>query len=888
MQFGPNGTVGILEPVDGGERGGTLVARELAQVLERSSGLFLSGPAGIGKSHLADLLCNEREAAGDAIVRIRATFGSTELPLGAFVGFLGSADQPIASMFIEIRQNLAALADGRPLLLVVDDIHLLDDASSALVYQFVVEGQARLICSARTGQQPLPGVLDLLHRGLLHRHVVQPLELEQLEDLATDLLGCPVDAATAGRLLAATDGNPLFVKELALASLESGRVEFADGSASITVLATDAPRLVDVVRGRLSHLSSEDLDALRHIAFAEPCEPAEIASIANADALVRLESAEVILTTEDRGRLLVRLAHPIYGEVLRASTGLLQRRAILGSLASALAARGVSRSADVIKLARLAVDGEIEIENSVLRRAIAPTMQAGQLDLAERIARRLMANSESFYDGMDLGRILTYQGDLTGFREHVEEWRTRATTPGQHRAVALLASTTERVIGNDAALADRLIDEAIEHYPESGDDGTPVTERDMRAERCVFRVGTTDNGELEREAEAYLADERPLVRLRGHVASSLIHSLGHRSEFARDHVRDACEILASFGVDNSLATIAIRIYESLAEIGSGDLAAAERVMAEALGEAADDSGFSLASLYLAIPRALSGRPASALAVMEAHVDRWERCRGFMQPRYRWIVRLLCAATAGDMAQARGALAEYERDPGCLHSLDVFADLGIIRLAAADGRLAEAAQRAVAAGAHWQSIGLGYAEAMCRYELVRLGDLGAETRLAELAEACEGVLVSTFAEHASALRRDDGGALAELSERFETMGYSLYATEAAMQASDAYRRSQDQRAANRLLSRAAELRSTCESAVTAMPVVDTGTVALSKREREVALLAAQGMTSRDIGNRLFISFRTAENHLAKSYEKLGVRSRAELSRLLDGGTEALVV
>ena len=110
----------------------------------------------------------------------------------------------------------------------------------------------------------------------------------------------------------------------------------------------------------------------------------------------------------------------------------------------------------------------------------------------------------------------------------------------------------------------------------------------------------------------------------------------------------------------------------------------------------------------------------------------------------------------------------------------------------------------------------------------------------------------------------------------------------MQASDALRRGGDQRGANRLLGRAAELRSTCEATVTAMPVVDTGTVALSKREREVAMLAAQGMTSRAIAEQLFISSRTAENHLSKVYDKLGVRSRAELSRMLDGGTVALVV
>jgi DNA-binding CsgD family transcriptional regulator len=219
---------------------------------------------------------------------------------------------------------------------------------------------------------------------------------------------------------------------------------------------------------------------------------------------------------------------------------------------------------------------------------------------------------------------------------------------------------------------------------------------------------------------------------------------------------------------------------------------------------------------------------------------------------------------------RIALEAYERDRGCLHSLDVFADLGAVRLAVADGRPTDAAGLATAAADHWRSLELGYAEAMCRYELVRLGDPAPADRLAKLAEACDGLLVAAFADQAAALRRDDGVALAEVAERFEAMGCALYATEAAMQASDAVRRGGDQRAANRLLARAAELRSTCETTVTAIPVIDSGPVALSKREREVALLAAQGMTSRAIAEQLFISSRTAENHLGKAYDKLGVR------------------
>jgi DNA-binding CsgD family transcriptional regulator len=56
-------------------------------------------------------------------------------------------------------------------------------------------------------------------------------------------------------------------------------------------------------------------------------------------------------------------------------------------------------------------------------------------------------------------------------------------------------------------------------------------------------------------------------------------------------------------------------------------------------------------------------------------------------------------------------------------------------------------------------------------------------------------------------------------------------------------------------------------------------ALSRRESEVMALVAQGLTSRDIGGRLFLSPRTVEMHVQNSLDKLGCRTRAEAVRRL---------
>jgi DNA-binding NarL/FixJ family response regulator len=55
--------------------------------------------------------------------------------------------------------------------------------------------------------------------------------------------------------------------------------------------------------------------------------------------------------------------------------------------------------------------------------------------------------------------------------------------------------------------------------------------------------------------------------------------------------------------------------------------------------------------------------------------------------------------------------------------------------------------------------------------------------------------------------------------------------------------------------------------------------LTASERRVAELAASGMTNKDVANALFISPKTVEANLARIYRKLGIKTRAELGRVI---------
>ena len=60
-------------------------------------------------------------------------------------------------------------------------------------------------------------------------------------------------------------------------------------------------------------------------------------------------------------------------------------------------------------------------------------------------------------------------------------------------------------------------------------------------------------------------------------------------------------------------------------------------------------------------------------------------------------------------------------------------------------------------------------------------------------------------------------------------------------------------------------------------------ALTATERQIAALAADGLTNRAIAERVFVSQKTVEANLARAYRKLGIQTRAQLSRALEGQT-----
>jgi DNA-binding CsgD family transcriptional regulator len=243
-----------------------------------------------------------------------------------------------------------------------------------------------------------------------------------------------------------------------------------------------------------------------------------------------------------------------------------------------------------------------------------------------------------------------------------------------------------------------------------------------------------------------------------------------------------------------------------------------------------------------------------------------------------------AALGGELDIAATALqdAEATRSAG-LAFLDPQLGLARVWVAAAMGELSAAQASAAQVADEAEASGQLAVAVMALHDLARVGSPKmAAPRLAALAPMVEGPFAPVCETHANALAARDAPRLDRAAESFEAMGAKLLAAEAAAEAAAAYRAEGKK---GRMLAAAASARRLLEDCEGARTPALSGLAQdpLTPREREVAMLAARGLTSAEIARRLTLSVRTVENHLQRGYAKLGVANRDGLRRVLQPET-----
>jgi DNA-binding CsgD family transcriptional regulator len=865
-----------LAPLVGRER---IVAHARGLLDAEGGGIVLVGEGGIGKSRIAAEVLRLGSEHGYATASTVGTLAAAAIPLGALSHLLPDLTTTAGNVLMAAQAALAERAGERRLMLSVDDAHLLDNHSAALVFQLALAMPSFLVATIRSGEAVPDAVVALWKEGHAERVDVGPLDDRSIEAIASHVLGGPIDSTIGQAVVERADGNPMVARELCLAGLDSGAVERRDGRWRLVGQLGLSTRLMELVAARVEDLDDAERHALNVIAHGEPLSMRIAGKLVSSEALIGLERRGLVVLQEEGRRRDLWLAHPIYAEVVRASVGRLLSGSLKATLAATTRAAGMRRRDDRLRVATWELEagrGDVDLLRAVAQETYQARDMAG--------TARLAAGAWDIRPDATIGHILGIAIGFMGHQEEADAILAAATELATNEeeyarlvlahssvlsaglgmpdaAIALLAAADERVIGDDTRAALRaqrahllafhgdVVEALTLAEPLVGDGhgvATPVAA--MAAlisylmngayERCIALVEQLAPEHRRMWAAGAVMIPPEILELQADGARV---AMGQLDAVAPPEVRGPGR--ATAGPVNRPAAVLRAFHAARAALLRGKPVQAEGIISGIAPVPSDPLASSLEALT-AVAAALTGQPDVASAALD-------RAEEAMQRESRTFNPVIAEAHLWTL------LAEGRPN-----------DARRVTVQAIEGSIV--AKR-------W-----GIALALA-HDLGRVGSASeAVGILAQIEGAVDGPLAAARRIHIEALDRGDQDGLEEASQAFAALGADLLAAEAAADAGRAARREGKARRATRLFQRAAALMATCEGARTPALVMPLELTPLTPREREVATLAATGLASDELADRLFLSVRTIDNHLQHIYQKLGIGSRTELAAAMRDG------
>ena len=845
--------------------------------------VVLAGRTGVGKSRLGQEALDVCRAAGFEIARVTATRASSGIPLGAFAPLLpvgepqrGAVDDR-ANLLHRCADTLARRAGGKPLVLGVDDAHLLDDMSATLVHQVAESGAVIVIATVRSGEFAPDPVVTLWKSGLAERIELEGLSQADVGEALTAALGGQVDEAAVTDLMSRSRGNMLFLRELVAGALAEGALRDEGGVWRLVGELHPTDRLVELVESRLEGLTPEERELMEVVAFGEPLGAAELNWLSSEAVAEGLERKALLRTSSDRTRLSVRLGHPIYGEVLRGRMPGLRARAIARSLAESVEATGARRREDLLRVAtwRLVGGGA---EPELMYKAAVEARWRYDFSLAEQLARAAVDEGAGFKAEVLAAQLASLQGRTEQADTELEELARQARTPSEQGLVALIR-LDNRVIYSGA------IDEGLRIAKESEEILPPSELLDEIVARRAALLLAKDG-----PRSAVAAVEPLLRRATGRAlawacmpgAFSLAR-MG-RIEEALDAAHRGYQAQCELTTPTDWYPFMHAWYEAVALDHAGRFAEAERLSLARYHEGVQNRSLEQQAIFswqLSKPVAECGHIDDAIRHAQRAISIYRQLGRPQFMHFSLIYLGQALALGGRPQEAQEALRDLEElgmGPSYFMGIDFLLTQGWAE--ASVGNVRQAVDKFTEAGDEGERVGDLVGALAALHAQARVGYAKQVVdRLSVLAERVEGPLAAGRAAHTRALANGDARGLEAASEEFERMGATLLAAEAAADSSVAWSKADDNRAQTAAERRASWLSSLCPGADTPALRAIATRARLTPAEWEAAQLAASGLSNREIAAELTVSVRTVENRLQHVYGKLGVGSRRALTEAL---------
>ncbi|MFF2996617.1 helix-turn-helix transcriptional regulator [Streptomyces sp. NPDC057950] len=888
--------------------------------------LLLSGEAGVGKTAVLESLAEMAQAEGTRVLRAagvefeaNCSYSGLNQVLFPFQDALGALETPfrdalrvalgfesglpperllVSNAVLLLLQTVAA---GGPLLLVVDDLPWLDQASAA-VLGFVARRAAGIrvsfLAAARSGAR------SLYDGGALPEFRLEPLDEASANHLVTTKFPGLV-AGARQRLLTVAHGNPLALLELPSAlSVVAGRL-----LGEVPAVLPLSQRLETVFGSRVTGLPQPSqrlllLAALEGVGDLGVLQAAsrQAGDDYDLDDLAPAERDQLVHIDEGARRL--RFRHPLIRSAVVENSTSAERRAVHAALAHVLVDQP-ERRAWHLGEATLEPDENVA---ALLEQAARITLRRGD---AVAGMRTLIRSADLTPQGPDRARRLAeaaYVGaESTGALPHAQELLDNARHTAHSPKSSLHSAAAAALLllngDGDVDTAHRLLVSAIEsgdHAYDAGDQ-TLVDALHTLALICFFgarhdlwqpyyralerlspkapvvlsalgktfsdpaRTGAAAAEELDELVAELAGVTDPVQITRAGTAALYLDRLGD--------VREAAWRVVRMGRDGGPARryLSGLIHLCLDDYLTGMWDEAAQLADEGiqLCEAHGYSAFAWYFLYVqAILDAARGESAKAEAASEGIIHWAVRQRAFCAAHYAHHAAAVAALGRGDFAGAyehaiavspAGSLASHVP-----HALWVTMDL--VEAAVRTNRQTQAADH-VRAMQEAGVAGISPRQALIERACAALGTADDEEALEIFGQALAipgaerwpfdfARIQLAYGERLRRVRAttESRGPLSAALSTFEHLGARPWTerAEAELRAAGWSKRRPGAAKAH----------------------------TLTPQELEIARLAASGLTNKQVAERLFLSHRTVGAHLYQIYPKLGITSRAMLRDALE--------
>ena len=917
--------------VHGRETELALIRRELERLADGAETVILvEGAAGMGKSRLlaeaAAIARNLGVKAGssaadpsETVVELATLFAALfdgSDPLLDPTDLATPPPQPEQRFWLlrDLQQLLERAAVETPLLIAIDDAHWADGGTVAALRTLPMRLMGLPIAwlvAFRTPRETtaLVRALEQLRQEGAETIALGPLDDEAVGRLAADVLGAQPDQSILEQLSEA-GGSPFFVVETLLGLQEEGQIRMVDGRAE-QIDAQPPRRVSERMRERLGRLSDEASDAVTVAAsLGRAFTFDELARTLGRPASDLLGPVDELLDANLLVERDAKLAfwHDLTREAVRASVPATARRALDRQAAGVLLEAGALPAEVAVQLAESAQPGDEVAIESLLEAAKA--LVTTDPEAAARFGRRALEIAPSHHPrrGETVGttaialHIAGNSDEAIAFADQA----LRATLPAEQEAeVRLSIAGMFAISPNVRAGAGRV---ALD---------LPDLPGVLRARHLASLAHNLVTAGRFEEARAVINDARAaLGSIDDARASFTLRTAESAHEYADGRFERSLELITAAhreglfaGDDQRLRLVhmwhgellsVLDRYDEAFAIAVDGLAAAQRDrqgwayqmfdtwhgrmllrtgrLSEALavldGRFALEDGTHAAAVLDAAGIVALGR----LTIHTGDVRQARRLRDVarvmlargpatVRDHASWLLALFATAE-GDHDSARDLLRS-RRDPGerpvlPRFPLDIADEVQLARIALAT-KDEELAQLALDNSGRRMELNPGIAAIAAVAAHVRGLLEPSRTRLAEAVDLFERT--PRRLELASAV--EDVGRASIATDRdaaVETLGHSLALYTEVGATWDA----------RRVRSRLREL-GVRRRLDTAEPETE-GWGALTASELSVARLVAEGLTNREVAERLFVSPHTVNSHLRHVFTKLGINSRVELARL----------